>query len=278
VTVRENESWIWRPWPRAFLAAVAFLTRIPMPDPPASTPMAGAGSATVAPSTPADDFRRALVFFPLVGALIGGLAALALLAFSLVLPWPVAVLAALAVEARITGALHEDAVADFCDAFGGGTSAERILQILKDSRVGSYGTLGLGFAVAIRAAGLVALGSVALAGPVLVISGCAGRVTALAAMAAVPPLGGREGLAEVVGGRAGWQTAAAGALVSAPVLALGIGLDWIAMIVLTFGIALFLLWYRQTVLSRLGGATGDCIGFAAYAGIVVATLAFARLT
>ena len=62
---------------------------------------------------------------------------------SLVLPWPVAVIAAIIVRLLITGALHEDGLADFLDGFGGGGDRDRILAIMKDSHIGTYGVLGL---------------------------------------------------------------------------------------------------------------------------------------
>ena len=177
-------------WPRAFATAVQFLTRLPVP-----------GGASADPSSYGADIGRALALFPLVGGLIGGATALALWLGSLVWPFPLAVLLALAAEARLTGALHEDAVADVCDAFGGGATREDVLRILKDSRIGSYGLVGLGLALALRAGGLMAAGEPARAALVLVVSGALGRLTLLAVMAAVPPVAGRPGLA---GGVAPW--------------------------------------------------------------------------
>ena len=73
--------------------------------------------------------------------------------------WPIglAVVIGLAFEALLTGAFHEDAVADFCDAFGGGWTRDDILRILKDSRVGSFGALGLILAVALRGGAIATL-------------------------------------------------------------------------------------------------------------------------
>lgn len=260
-------AWHDRPWPRALFTAIQFLTRLPVP-----------GGQTRDLSTFPEDIRRGLVFFPLIGALVGGLAALALVAFSVVLPWPVAVIATLAVEARLTGAFHEDAVADFCDALGGGWTREQVLEIMKDSRVGSYGALGLGLAVALRVSGLMALSSAAIAAAVLVIAGAVGRLIILFVMAMVPPIAGRDGLSKDVGQAAGWGTVAAGLALVSPVLLLGLALDPLAMSGACLILAGFLFWYRAMLLRRLGGVTGDCLGFSAYTGIVVATLAFARNT
>ena len=87
----------------------------------------------------------ALRYFPLVGIIVGGLAAVvfALFALALRLPQSVAAVAALAAMILATGALHEDGFADFFDGFGGGYTKERILEIMKDSRSGAYGVMAL---------------------------------------------------------------------------------------------------------------------------------------
>ena len=77
------------------------------------------------------------------GWLTGGAMAATLYFGSMVLPYAVAVIAAIAVRLLITGALHEDGLADFLDGFGGGGNRERILAIMKDSHIGTYGVLGL---------------------------------------------------------------------------------------------------------------------------------------
>lgn len=262
---RSSATWDERPWPRAFFTAIQFLTRLPVP-----------GGRTRDISGFAEEIRRGLVFFPLIGAMVGGLTAIALVLLSAVLPWPAAVVAALAIEARLTGAFHEDAVADFFDAFGGGGTREEVLEILKDSRIGSYGALGLGLALALRACGLIALGTVAVAAPVLVVAGCVGRLAILVVMALVPPVADRASLSRDVGQRAGWTTVAAGTALASPVILLGLALDAIALLLALLAIAVFLLWLRRMLARRIGGVTGDCLGFAAYAGIVLTTLAYAR--
>ena len=89
------------------------------------------------------DFEQAIRYWPLVGFLTGGTTALVLWSASFVLPWGVAVALAMVARLLLTGALHEDGLADFLDGFGGGTTRERILAIMKDSHIGSYGTIGL---------------------------------------------------------------------------------------------------------------------------------------
>ena len=260
-----SDAWHDAPWPRAFFTAVQFLTQIPVP-----------GGETRDLSTFPEDIKRGLQFFPVIGAAVGLLTALALLIFDSVLPLPLAIIAALAVEARLTGAFHEDAVADFCDAFGGGWTREDVLRILKDSRIGSYGALGLVLAVALRAGGLMALDNVWLAAAALVIAGAVGRLVILVVMAVVPPVPARDGLAKDVGQVADWGTFARGAMWCSPVLLFALIHDFAGMVLAAMAIAVFVIWYRRYLLRRIGGVTGDCLGFSAYAGMILTTLALAR--
>ncbi|MDE5916194.1 MAG: adenosylcobinamide-GDP ribazoletransferase [Duncaniella sp.] len=89
------------------------------------------------------DYSDAVVYWPLTGWITGGLTALAMYCFSFAMPWPTAVILALVGRLLLTGALHEDGLADFCDAFGCGGDKNRILSIMKDSHIGTYGVIGL---------------------------------------------------------------------------------------------------------------------------------------
>ena len=94
---------------------------------------------------PAACFKNIVSQLALVGWLTAGLSVLELYDTSLILPPSVAILCAMITRLLITGCLHEDGLADFFDGFGGGTSRERILAIMKDSHIGSYGVIGLIF-------------------------------------------------------------------------------------------------------------------------------------
>lgn len=93
---------------------------------------------------PKEAFEHVVDYWPLVGWLTGGVMALVYL-FTSALGFAPMVAALLAIGARLllTGALHEDGMADFCDGFGGGVTRERTLMIMKDSHIGTYGVLGL---------------------------------------------------------------------------------------------------------------------------------------
>ena len=253
-----------RGWPRAAATALQFLTRLPIP-----------GGASADPAQFEADLPRALALFPLAGTLIGALTAAALWLAAQLWPLPLAILLALALEARLTGALHEDAVADLCDGFGGGRTPEDALRITKDSRVGAFGLLGLAFALALRAAGLMALPDAATAAVALVVSGWLGRLLMLAAMLAIPPMPGRVGLGGSVASRATPLSLALALPLSLPAPLLGLWWDARAMLLALLAAGVFIAWFRRLVRRHLGGSTGDCFGFAGYAGLVLTTLAFA---
>lgn len=104
-----------------------------------------------------DALSRAAVWFPLVGLVIGAAAFGLFVLLSAHLPALIAALATVLFTVFVTGALHEDGLADAADAFGGGWNREQVLEIMKDSRIGSYGTLAVVFSVTSRAALIAAL-------------------------------------------------------------------------------------------------------------------------
>lgn len=116
-------------------------------------------------------FERVVPLWPLAGWLTGGLMSLVLWAsLQLHLSTGIGVALALLSRCLLTGALHEDGFADFCDGFGGGTSRERTLSIMKDSHIGTYGVLGLVFYVLVVWNVLTALIDVGLSPIILVVA------------------------------------------------------------------------------------------------------------
>lgn len=113
-----------------FLAALIFFTRLPF---------------WKIREVPAECFKHVVPYWPLVGWLTGGIMAGVLWLAGQVLPLPAAWLMAIVARLAVTGCLHEDGLADFFDGFGGGTTRERILAIMKDSHIGTYGVAGLIF-------------------------------------------------------------------------------------------------------------------------------------
>ena len=94
-------------------------------------------------AVPSEYFKHVVPYWPVVGWLTGGVLAGTLWLLAQVLPVQMAWIGAIVVRLLVTGCLHEDGLADFCDGFGGGTTRERTLAIMKDSHIGTYGVVGL---------------------------------------------------------------------------------------------------------------------------------------
>lgn len=235
---------------RAAVTAVQFLTRVPLP-----------GGMNV----PEPDTRllpASLGYFPWVGGVVGLCTGGVIWLAHSVWPLPIAVGLGLLFEAWLTNAFHEDAVADCCDAFGGGWTRDDVLRIMKDSRVGSFGTLGLVLAVGLRWCCLSSL-TVAVI-PACLAAGAVGRWAILLMMARVPPIPQREGLSRDVGSQPTRDR-----LGLATVGMVAAALPWMAPHPLR-ALAGFVLvglsvwvWARY-VERRLGGVTGDCLGCQCY--------------
>lgn len=221
-----------------FVEAVAFLTRVParaqIRDPAALT--------------------RAVPWFPLVGGMVGLTIAVAYAAAALVLPATVSAALAVAIGALVTGAFHEDGLADVADAFAGGYTRERRLEILKDPRHGTFGVLAIVLALIVR---VVALSSFdAWAAVVLLPAAHAlSRATAIGLMrrpAATP-----GGLGAGYGGELTAAGAAAGMGVGVGIGAALLGIWVVPAIVLCLLVAVGMGALAQ---AKIGGIGGDVLG------------------
>lgn len=241
-----TSSW----FPREMRAAFVFLTRIPV----------GGGPYTDA------EWQASTGHFPLVGAALGAL--LAALAGAL-LPhfggWPTALLV-LAASMLLTGAFHEDGLADTADALGGAFDREKLFLILKDSRVGTYGAAALAVSLGLRAALLVELGT---AMPLaILLSQCVARLPPIALMQQLPYVTSAtvtedvEAKSRLVAPATRRELGVASAwvalLVAAVWLAGGVSLGRVLVMGLALAGAATLLGMRFH--RRAGGITGDFLG------------------
>lgn len=220
------------------LTGVGFLTRLPVP--------AGIDQGR-------GRLARAARYFPLVGLLIGGISACVLLVASAALPASVAAGLAIGAGVLITGALHEDGLADTADGLGGGRTPARVLEIMRDSRTGAYGAVALVFSVGLRWAALAGLapGAGALA---LVIAHGVGRAMMVPALA-FASYARADGLASEAGTvRAG--DAGIALLIALLVALTGGGAGLIALAVGAAGAV----WMLAMLVRRIGGYTGDGLG------------------
>lgn len=209
---------------------------------------------------PRECFKTVVEHWPLVGWLTGGLMALTLWGVSQYMPYPIAVLAAIVVRLLVTGALHEDGLADFLDGFGGGNDRERILAIMKDSHIGTYGVIGLVIYFLLLAAALCSMTPTVAAVTIFAADPFAKMVASELVM--MMPYARREDEAKArmvyrkIDVKAGISLAVQGLLPIAGFIWLT-GIAWellffIPCIVMYF---LYLLIWR-----RIRGYTGDCCG------------------
>lgn len=238
-----------------FGEAVRFLTRVPL-------------------RAAADDGgpRRGIVWFPVVGALVG-LVTGAVYVFGIWL-WPALVAAAVAVATgmALTGAFHEDGLADTADALVGATHHEDALRILRDPTLGTYGVAALIASVTTRIAVLAGLDA-RTAVAALVASHCLGRAAAVGAMTVEPAgsdglgtryargVGRREIVIGVVGGIA-ISVVAGGPWALGAAAAAGVG-------------ALLMTRYARR---RIGGITGDILGAVEQGAEIAAILLLAAVS
>ncbi len=125
-----------------FFSGLMFFTRIPCPKRIGHTP---------------ELLEKSHRYFPLIGLIVGAGAAAVYYLSSLIFPCTVSVLLSMLTGILITGGFHEDGLADVCDGFGGGWTKEKILEIMKDSRTGAYGVIGLSMALLLKFAASVQL-------------------------------------------------------------------------------------------------------------------------
>ena len=234
---------------KLFWAMLSFITRLPVP---------GRWSQGLE----FDQYSRGIVTFPLIGLLLGALSGLVFMLFQ---PWcgaPLAALFTVLALALMTGGFHLDGLADTCDGVFSARSRERMLEIMRDSRLGTHGGLALIFVLLAK---------------VLVVSELALRGTpVLAALAAVLLMyrhryAREEGLGNVfIGHVTGTQTCFTLGLAAILAAVLLPGMQGIAALVVTM-VVIFLL--GQLLKRTLGGQTGDTLGAAIELGELIFLLA-----
>lgn len=245
---------------------MTFLTRLPGPRWLAYDP---------------DLLARSTTYFPLIGVLVGLWGAAVFWAASLAWSPTIAAVCATAATVWLTGAFHEDALADSFDGFGGGWERDHVLAIMKDSRIGSYGAVGLTLVLLARVGALAGLGAAGVdtAARALVAAHTLGRWSSLpliwalpyvreegAAGSAAEAAKSRPFAASVTGPRLTIGTAAAVVVTGAALAPLGR-----AAVAAVLAAAAFVTWASARYFRRrLGGMTGDCLG-AANQGVELAT-------
>ena len=227
-------------WRIECLGAIGFFTRIPVSN-----------AALQA------NLNQSAKFFPLVGLLVGGLSAIVLWAAMEVFPLRVAIVLSMITSVLLTGAFHEDGVADSADGFGGGYDKEAVLRIMQDSRIGSFGAIALVLALGLKLELLASLPEEFL--PWLVIAAhMASRFFAVSYLASLDYVR-FEGKSKPLATTLAWPSLLfAGICGLAPLLFLDVLLGLICI-----GLLALIRWLLgRYFVRRIGGYTGDCLGFA----------------
>jgi adenosylcobinamide-GDP ribazoletransferase len=223
---------------RTLLGAVQFLTVLPV------------RGSTAPPG-------KSALFFPLVGAWLGILGAALLDSIRYQIPFTLAALLVLAFWALITGGLHEDGFTDCADAFRAGRSRDRILAILKDSRIGAHGALALVLSTLIR---WQALSAIAV-DPVAALAAAQGlpRAAAVAMAWVTPPAGAGLGFT-----LSSTMTTPVALAAIAQGLLLAAWCGGLLSLILITGAVMIVAAARRYFMLRIGGVTGDCMGALAH--------------
>jgi adenosylcobinamide-GDP ribazoletransferase len=231
---------------RLFFTALQFFTRLPIPRWVGFEP---------------HWLNQASRYFPLVGLVVAAIAAGVYALAIRLFPAPVAVLLSTAAGIYATGAFHEDGFADVCDGFGGGMTPERVLDIMKDSRIGAYGAIGILLLLMLKCAALAQLSPGAVIAALLV----AHPLSRLMATALIWRLdyaraeGKAKPLAHKMSG-AEFAFAAASALLPALAAGWSGALPWSGIAAGALAAALATAWLARKFVRRIQGYTGDCLG------------------
>jgi adenosylcobinamide-GDP ribazoletransferase len=221
--------------------AGAFLTRLPI----------RLGETAGLPA-----LARAALYFPVVGCGVGLLGGIVYaLAVGLGLPPLLAATVAVAVTVAVTGALHEDGLADMVDGFGGGADRDRKLQIMRDSRIGTYGVIALVLALGARVVALASFEDNGDAVAAMILCQAASRALVVAVMQRAP-LARSDGLAAGAGRPSQATTLWALGLGGLIALVLA-GLDGAIAMIAGAVVAWAITWLARR---QIGGVTGDVLG------------------
>jgi adenosylcobinamide-GDP ribazoletransferase len=229
---------------RTFAHALTFYTRIPL---------------NLSGSYSEQRLGRCSMYLPILGWLVGGVGALVFRGAQALFPDSMAIAFSMIATILLTGALHEDGLADFCDGFGGGWAKERILEIMKDSRLGTYGVIGLISILGLKWLSLSALDPDRI-GLILIAAHSLSRLVAISFPLTLPYVGLSDAS----------KSSALGAPLSKSAFAFAV-LTGLAPLFFFRDFRLFLCliplallrWLLGVYLKKkIGGFTGDCLGAA----------------
>jgi adenosylcobinamide-GDP ribazoletransferase len=243
--------------------ALAFATRLPLPD-----------------TVPHAPLVRALRMLPMAGAIIGAASALFyVLGSAIGLQSPLAAAVALGFQAWLTRGLHEDGLADFADGIGGGSSRERKLAIMRDSRIGTFGVLALLFVILCKVLALGEAGAVSgqLAVAALITAGALSRLAPILLLHRLPPAR-LDGMSYEVGCPDKETMTEATVYAVAPAVLIAMAVRGAGPLLAAFLASAVAYWAVENLSRRhLGGQTGDAAGASQQMVELAVLLAFAAI-
>ncbi len=248
----------WRKELDLFFIAVMFLTRIPAP------------SWVQFEQHYLNESSR---YFPLVGLLVGVIAALTYALLSILLGPLLAIILSMTLIIWMTGAFHEDGFADMCDGFGGGWEKDQILHIMKDSRLGTYGSAGLLLMLATKCMALMTL-IMSETGNISLASGgyCSSVVIALlvahplSRLFSITYIYSLDYVQDIEKSKvkplASHLTTNGLLFASASVVAVLLLLDVVTVLWILLALVVLHIMLGRYLVAKIGGYTGDCLGAA----------------
>jgi len=238
---------------RHFLLALQFFTRIPVTG----------GLAQWVGYSPAM-LRASAAWLPAVGGLVGVVGAAVFSGALAIWPAPVAALLCTIATVLVTGAFHEDGLADVADGLGGSQNRERALDIMKDSRVGAFGAIALVLALGLKIALLSALagqGTIFAAAAAVLVVHVLSRLAPLALMRCLPYVGGEASKSKPMADAVSGQALGIALLCCVPAVALLFFSQGVATGTAALLAGAAFTWVMAWLFKRrLGGFTGDCLG------------------
>lgn len=218
--------------------------------------------------------NKSTKYFPLIGWIVGGFSALIFYAAQFVLPVSIAIILSMIASILLTGAFHEDGFADVCDGFGGGWTKEKILEIMKDSRIGVYGTAGLILILLLKFFLLYSI-NITILPFVMILAHTLSRFAAVTViytheysrddeLSKIKPLAKKMGTKELI----------VAAICTIPPFVFSGSLIFLLLIIPVF----FSKWYLAKYFTKwIGGYTGDCLGATQQITEIIIYLSFLML-
>ncbi|AHI55627.1 adenosylcobinamide-GDP ribazoletransferase [Listeria ivanovii] len=235
---------------KTFILLIQFFTRIPVPIEINMTEI---------------NLKKGSVLLPLVGVVIGAWNWLVFSVVDLVMPLPVAIIAGLFAEIIITGGFHVDALADTADGLFSSRKKERMLEIMKDSRVGANGVIAICFYFLLYAALFISVSDTEQIGWLFFVLPMVAKGVTMLLFAKMSYAGSTEGLGAIFLGVSLWAIVLSQVIV---LVFLGMFFSYVGLLAY-LGVLLFAFIYRTFVYKRIGGMNGDTLGAGGQMGQLV---------